>query len=494
MTNPVDSITENLNREQLEAVTAPSDRHYLILAGAGCGKTTVLTRRIAYLASNGTPISSILALTFTRKAAEEMAVRVEKLTEGKLPNGKPTISTFHAFALRILSAEYDGKSNFIRIGFGKIPRCPDEKSRLVMLSNCCSSEERNRLGVDLYRLDAMIERLNVFPESILQKLPVTEAELLLEIAARFREQKRRENVWDFSDLIEGAVKLFEVYPAVMEYYRSLYREILVDEFQDTNPLQIRLLLQLLGNDKKLFAVGDDDQAIYGFRGADVRTILSFTERFKGAEIIKLQSNYRSVPAILSKANRIFKNKAPEYRKVLVPGKYFNEKWPKPSVHYFIDQTAMAEWIVAQSLACSAALGLPANLMAALFRMNMTADWVENYFERIGIKEEERPQLLTVHKSKGLEFPVVFLCDMEETVFPSYRERGGGRLWKIGDLLRFLVEYRDRAIDCDWDEEKRLFYVAVTRAQLRLFFLSTRKKEVYGRCRRLRPSKFLRLIR
>ena len=133
-------------------------------------------------------------------------------------------------------------------------------------------------------------------------------------------------------------------------------------------------------------------------------------------------------------------------------------------------------------------------MAALFRINQTAQWMEGYFENRGIAPASRPQLLTVHKSKGLEFPVVFMCDMEECVFPGYREPKQRRIRSIGDFVGFVVKRRRTAIECDWDEEQRLFYVAVTRAQLQLFLLSARSKQVYGRKRRFRPSRFLRLIR
>ncbi|MBN1309376.1 MAG: ATP-dependent helicase [Chitinispirillaceae bacterium] len=488
-----DRITEGLNEEQRRAVTAPIDCHYLVLAGAGCGKTTVLTRRIAYLALGGVPLPRILALTFTRKAAEEMAVRVGRLAEEEQLPGRPTIATFHAFALKVLGAEYEGGSNFSRIGFTGRVHCINEEKRLALLAQCCSAGERSSLEADILKLDSMIERLNVFPESI-NVLPPAKAEALRIIVRRFKERKRVEGAWDFSDLIDGVVELFEHTPTVLAYYRHHYTAVLVDEFQDTNPVQIRLLHHIVHTGHFIFAVGDDDQAIYGFRGADVGPTLSFANHFLGAEIIKLQTNYRSVPAILSKANRIFRHKDPAYRKLLVSGKYPERCGIAPSIHHFIDQKAMADWIMTRAKACAIALQVPPCAMAALFRVNQTAGWVGNYLSGRGIPEEGRPQLLTVHKSKGLEFPVVFLCDMEEGVFPSYRERKGRRIRTVTDFIHALLNPRRKSIECDWDEERRLFYVAITRAQQRLFFLVARQKQVYGRNRRFEPSRYLRLIR
>ena len=422
-----------------------------------------------------------------------MASRVDRFTGKQSPSGRSTITTFHAFALQILHAEFDGRSNFNRIGFTGTPQCSDESGRLALLAKCCGTDEREQLGVDIFKLDAMLERLKVFPESI-DALTPEKADLLRLIAARLRERKQAEGIWDFSDLIEGAVELFERYPVVLEHYRSKYLEVLVDEFQDTNPIQIRLLRQILRSDKNLFAVGDDDQAIYGFRGADIRPILSFAEGFPGAQIIKLQTNYRSTPAILSRANRIFRSKDPAYRKVLVSGKYGHREGAAPSIHFFSDQSAMADWLMVQVESCSAALKIPASGMVALFRINQTAEWMADYFDGKGISSEHRPQFLTVHKSKGLEFPLVFLCDMEESVFPSYRERKRKRIRNVAELLRSLTERQKKPIECDWDEEQRLFYVAVTRAEQRLFFCVARSKQMYGRNRQFRPSRFLRLIR
>ena len=262
-----DNFLSGLNTEQREAVAAPHDRHLLILAGAGCGKTTVLTRRITYLTTCGIALPSIVALTFTRKAADEMAARAMRLAEESgCRQDAPTITTFHAFALQVLSASFDGTINFSRIGFSGIPRCLDEQERLRLLAGCSTPEERRELQCDIPALDALLERYHFAPESA-DTLATGSGELLRSVAERFRQCKQQQGVWDFSDLIEGVVTLFDRDTRVADCIRERYRAVLVDEFQDTNPLQVRLLHQLLADGKRLFAVGDDDQAIYGFRGA-----------------------------------------------------------------------------------------------------------------------------------------------------------------------------------------------------------------------------------
>ena len=490
-----DPVFDGLNREQRDAVAAPSDCHYLILAGAGCGKTTVLTRRIACLAAGGIPLESILALTFTRKAADEMAVRVAALAKTQETSpALPAITTFHAFALKILSETMgDGTANFSRIGFSGVPRCCEEGERLRIFAGCSAPDERRVLGADVLRLDAMVERYHLFPEKTAE-MPAEQAALLRTVSDRYAQCKRERGVWDFSDLVDGAVTLFEQYPSVADCYRRRFKAVLVDEFQDTNPLQVRFLHQLLSDGKYLFAVGDDDQAIYGFRGADIRPILEFQEHFPGARILKLQTNYRSMPALLAKANRIFREKDLLYRKVLVSGRYPRGSGTPPVTRRFDNQEKMAAWIPEQARMCAERLKVPIPSMAVLFRTNQSADRVAEYFRLTGAPDTHFPQLLTVHKSKGLEFPAVFLCDMEETVFPAYRKPSGKRIDSIFDLIRTIFSKVRHEDDPDLDEELRLFYVAVTRAQLHLYLLYSRTKRIYNRTRRFEPSRFLKYMR
>lgn len=484
-------LLSGLNSEQQAAVSAPPGCHYLVLAGAGCGKTTVLSRRIAFLSTCGIPLHSILALTFTRKAAGEMAGRTRKLTGESNGTTGPVVATFHSFSLSLLSDEIDGRKNFSRIGYRGAPRWCEEKERLRILNASSTRNERKELGVDLLSLDAQIERLGVFPDRV--AVTPEKKELLLSISRRFGRAKRKEDMWDFSDLTGGAVRLFERVPETASYYRSRFSTILVDEFQDTNPLQIRLLHLLLGKEIYLFAVGDDDQAIYGFRGADIRPTLEFTSHFTGARIFKLQTNYRSLPAILTAANRIFRHKPFPYRKVLVSGKYKKGEGEKPSRHQFENEERMVDWIIEEAARCSRTLGVPADSMAVLCRLNRSVDRIRDRMAEKKMVSSQCPRVLTVHRSKGLEFPVVFLCDLEESIFPNYRMKKKTRIRTFVQLIHYIISKSRERPECDLEEEKRLFYVGVTRAQKRLFFLSARNRIFYNRKVRMRPSRFIRLI-
>jgi DNA helicase II / ATP-dependent DNA helicase PcrA len=489
-----EKLLSGLNDEQRGAVTAPSDTHHLILAGAGCGKTMVLTRRIVYLAARGIPLQAVLALTFTRKAADEMAERVAKLTrETGYAGAAPTITTFHAFALQVLSASFEGIVNFHRIGFTGTPHCGDDGMRLRLLTRCSTPEERRLLGCDVSGLDALLERYHLSPDDG-DGIAGENGVLLRSIAAKVQQCKQQEGVWDFSDLVEGAVALLEGDSRLAAHIREQYRAVLVDEFQDTNPLQVRLLDLLLADGKRLFAVGDDDQAIYGFRGADIRPTLEFGTHFPGARILKLQTNYRSLPAILTKANRIFRHKDPAYRKVLVSGRYPRRSGIMPTVHRFQNQQQAGDWILRTASYCSGMLNLPVGSMAVLLRTNQSVAQMMESFRTTESVDGAFPQVLTVHKSKGLEFPVVFLADMEECVFPGYRKPADQRIESLPELLKFLLRGAPNPPAEILDEETRLFYVAVTRAQQRLFLVHTQSKSVYGRTRRFQPSRFLKYMR
>ncbi|MBD3320239.1 MAG: AAA family ATPase [Chitinivibrionales bacterium] len=492
----IHSITQGLNKEQLAAVTSEHEGPVLVLAGAGCGKTSVLTRRIAFCACTRCDRESILALTFTRKAAGEMAERVARL-DGMTPAHKmPLITTFHGFGLRVLKDTVGGTRNFERLGYEKEPELLPERYRLEMLAQCCSKDERRALGVDLVKLDNHICTLSVFPQK-LSKLSSQRMQVLESISNRLREQKRAENRWEFSDMITETLRIFEMNEEITGHYQQKFRAILVDEFQDTNPLQIHLLRKLLCKSNTLFAVGDDDQAIYGFRGADIGPIMNFETCFPGANIYKLQTNYRSIPKVLNAANRIFKEKPKQLRKVLRSGKYSAEEsrqFPGPSKRMFKTQEDMVSWIHARACCIAAQYEIPVCKMALLFRTNQTLEWTKERYATPGIADEELPVFSTIHGAKGLEFPVVFLCDLEEGVFPNYRLRKSQKIRTWGDVFkRFVLQKKPPPPECDIDEETRLFYVGVTRAEKILYLLSCAQKYEHGRRKKYGASRFLRLV-
>ncbi len=495
----VDAIVGGLNPEQRDAVTADAGRHTLVLAGAGCGKTTVLTRRVAYLCLSGLEKESILALTFTRKAAGEMAERLGRLLgERRGDGGFPVVTTFHGLGARILREQVGGVPNYQREGYDSAPRLWSGRDRLQCLGNITSKAERAALGGDLRKLDDLLATREVHP-SRLEYLTPGGRELLDRVADRVRLSKEKRGCWDFSDMIRATLQLLQVHTDVADHYGGRFRAILVDEFQDTNPVQIAMLQSLLRGENRVFAVGDDDQAIYAFRGADIGPTLTFAEVFHGARIVKLQTNYRSRPAILRSANRVFRNKPPAYRKVLRSGR-FAESRKERGVRPHVIRCATQEEMVAKMGEAARRLyrdhEIVASDLALLFRLNTTREWARQRLVP-GLSDGAlQPHVLTIHAAKGLEFPVVFLCDLEEGLLPHYSLsslRPRKSLFPAGWMSKTGRKGAELRTECDLEEERRLFYVGLTRAGERLFLVSVKEKELYGRRRKLEPSRFLKLL-
>ena len=493
MTDARARLTAGLNPQQLAAVTFPHAGPVLVLAGAGCGKTLVLARRIGWLAAEGCLPQRMLALTFTRKAAGEMAERALGAVDPRADQPAPLITTFHGLGYRVLRERCLGEHNYRRLGFLHAPRIADEQQRLPLLATCSTRDERAALAVDLIGLDALLERLAVHAPS-LRALSTGRRAVLEAIAGRMLQRRREAGLWDFADLLQGTLALFDGFGEVAREYAGRFDAVLVDEFQDTSPLQVALLRRLLRRETRLFVVGDDDQSIYGFRGADTGPILNFTRDFPGATLLKLETNYRSVPTVLALANRVFRHKPAAYRKQLRSGRYPSGRYPRARARHFASQEQVVAWIARSAARLAATEGIAVGRMAVLLRLNETRERTAALWAASAGSSSETPQFLTVHASKGLEFPVVFLCDLEESVFPHYRHAGHRRQRTLGRrLLQLFVATDEAPDDCDMDEERRLFYVGVTRAQRHLFLLSAGCKRLRGVSRRLRPSRFLRYL-
>ena len=485
-------ILSTLNPEQRAAVTAENAGSLLVLAGAGCGKTAVLTRRIVWLSRNGVKPERVCALTFSRKAAEEMAHRLAGLDPSC---GCALVTTFHAFALRVLKGEFEGVRNFNRLGFAGEARLLETNERLQLLAQSSSTAQRKVLRMGLMWLDSAIDLLLSFREKAAEKWGGAELRVLEEIERDFAEARKSRGLWDFLDLLHGCLELFGKYPQIAEHISGSYDAVLVDEFQDTNPTQIDILDALLKSGASLYAVGDDDQAIYGFRGADIRPIRNFTARFKDARIVKLQTNYRSVTPILDCANRLWRDKPAEYRKILVSG--LNPQptgCRKPQKKRFGAWEEALDWAVYNAGCLCRKENIPIPETAMLFRLNETLDSAAKYYNSKGIDENNRPQLLTIHASKGLEYPTVFLCDLEEGMFPNYRLPKETKITSWAEFAAEIIKPKKvKPIDCDMDEELRLFYVGVTRARRFLYFVTVDNKPHRGRTTKFKPSRFLRLV-
>src|SRR4051794_40295240 len=295
----VERLLADLNGPQREAVTF-GEGPLLILAGAGSGKTRALTHRIAWLLATGRAHpNQILAITFTNKAADEMRERVSSLVGGV--SRRMWVMTFHAACARLLRMEAE------RLGYTSRFTIYDEADSLRMLKRCLEE-----LEVDTKRNPprAVRARISDAKNQLIDGESYQETaggpfEELVGQAYRLYERRMLEaNSMDFDDLLMRTVNVLELFEDVRRRYRERFRWVLVDEYQDTNHAQYRLLQLLAGEDGNLTVVGDEDQSIYGFRGAEVRNILEFTIDFKGAHVVKLEQNYRSTETILGAANAV----------------------------------------------------------------------------------------------------------------------------------------------------------------------------------------------
>ncbi len=309
------SFLDQLNPQQREAVETV-DGPVLILAGAGSGKTRVITYRIANLIENiGVMPESILAMTFTNKAASEMVERVDKLVGG-LSIAKPVISTFHSFCVRVLRRDIEE----LRIP-SSIPGTPSighTKSFVIYDESDQAQLVRSvmrRLGIDdkqttprsvlahiSWAKNHMLDPQEVYLQSADPK-----TERVAQIYAEHKKELAKANALDFDDLLLETVRLLKAAPEVREYYNRRFQYILVDEYQDTNRPQYELMRLLAGTRHNVCAVGDEDQSIYSWRGADIRNILEFEKDFPEAKIIRLEQNYRSTQNILQAASAVVAN-------------------------------------------------------------------------------------------------------------------------------------------------------------------------------------------
>ena len=294
-------ILENLNKEQIEAVKH-IDGPLLVLAGAGSGKTKVLTTRIAYLISLGVSPDNILAITFTNKAAGEMKERISKLVG--FSSKFMQISTFHSFGLKIV------KENYEYLGYDKNFVIFDADDTLTIIKKILKDKN---LDPDKFNPRAIRSQISKLKNDLIDSkkyssFSLTEFEkVVLEVYKKYESELIKNNSLDFDDLLILPIKLFEKRKDLLLMYQERYKYILIDEYQDTNEAQYKLTKLLASKYKNICCVGDADQAIYGFRGANYKNILNFESDYKNALVIKLEENYRSSKTILDAANSVIKN-------------------------------------------------------------------------------------------------------------------------------------------------------------------------------------------
>jgi DNA helicase-2/ATP-dependent DNA helicase PcrA len=309
------SFLDQLNPQQREAVET-TDGPVLILAGAGSGKTRVITFRIAYLIDHlGVMPESILAMTFTNKAASEMVERVDKLVGG-LSIAKPVISTFHSFCVRVLRRNIEAL---------RIPSAVPGKPPIGLTKNFVIYDESDqqslvksimrRLGIDDKQTTprSVLSHISwaknhmLDPQEVYLQSSDPKTEKVAQIYAEYKKELFKANALDFDDLLLESVRLLRAVSEVRDYYTQRFQYVLIDEYQDTNRPQYELMRLLAGTRHNICAVGDEDQSIYSWRGADIRNILEFEKDFPEAKIVRLEQNYRSTQNILQGASAVVAN-------------------------------------------------------------------------------------------------------------------------------------------------------------------------------------------
>jgi len=494
--NPSD-ILNGLNDSQKKAVTAIAGPA-LVVAGPGTGKTLTIVRRIAYLIHQGVLPENILAMTFTNRAAKEMRERTEALLEGVA--SKIFIGTFHLLGLRIIRD---------CLGDDFVIYSRDEQIELLKTLMKGSSK----------KAQSTAERI-----SQIKNVLVDADDELRKVYEAYQSALKRRSAYDFDDLIRVPIETLENNGEARKKYQDKFKYVIVDEYQDINPVQYRLLRLLVGSSGNICVVGDSDQAIYAFRGADLQNFLNFEKDFPGAARITLIENYRSTSVILNAADSVIKNNQKRIVKELVPKR---EKGADVTVISVPDEKAEGAAIIQEieermggtsryrQMHGGVGKGLAEQSsrfsdFAVIYRTNAQAKALDKAFAASGIpyqmigrkngvqaKEIEEAiaylqslihpdnatepgpndaqeakllgpadffdphadavTLMTLHMAKGLEFPVVFITGCEDGLIPCTIIKNG----------------------VDIEEERRLFYVGMTRTKDELFLLYTRNRFLYG---------------
>ena len=364
-----------LNKEQQEAVKH-MEGPLLILAGAGSGKTTMMTHRIAYMLEKGVSPYNILAVTFTNKAAGEMKDRIESLTGG---TRGMWVMTFHAMCVRIL------RNHGEVLGFKNGFSIYDESDKKALLKRIVKDLKIDEKIYPVSYLGSVIsscKEAEEDPDDYIENNSMNfKAETVAKVYARYMEDLQQNNAMDFDDLLWNAVKLFEASSEVLSYYQERFKYIMVDEYQDTNYLQYKLIHALAEKSHNLCVVGDDDQCIYQWRGADIRNILDFEKDFPETKVIKLEQNYRSDANILDLANSVIANNRNRKAKELWTDR---NEGNKITYRRLEDEQREAWYVGGEIQRLHDEEGIPFNDMAILYRKNAQSRPFEEKFSFRGI--------------------------------------------------------------------------------------------------------------
>lgn len=386
------SIEFSLNQAQERAVLT-ADGPVLIVAGAGSGKTMVLAHRIAHLIEKGVKADQILAITFTNKAAEEMRSRISKilnLTSGIRNKTNPWVGTFHSFSAFVL--RQSGRA----IGVGKTFSILDEEDSLALIKEALADLELDPKKFEARKIRALISRKKNEMEGR-ENLNRSYFEKILARAwEKYEEKLEKAKALDFDDLLLKTVELFSKHPMVLDEWQERFRYLHVDEYQDTNLVQYHLAKLLAQKYRNICVVGDIDQAIYSWRGADFRNILHFERDWPEAKIITLEENYRSTQLILDAANAVIvKNKS------RVPKNLFSQKKSGPKITLFesVSEEEEASFIAVLSKTIIRDGKIPPQEIAVLYRTNFQSRILEEKmleenipYQVVGIKFYERKEI------------------------------------------------------------------------------------------------------
>jgi DNA helicase-2/ATP-dependent DNA helicase PcrA len=365
---------ESLSDPQKAAVTS-IDGPLLIVAGAGAGKTKTLTARIAYIIEQGTNPASILAVTFTNKAAREMRERVASLLAHKKLHSMPVVSTFHSLGVMILR-DFGHKLNLKR-GFAVL----DDADTLTLIKECL-----RELDISPKEHDPKMFRSVIAKEKEKGKVYTDmsahnhNSEMIKNVWRLYEEKKEKSGGVDFTDLISLPIKLLRENNDICEHYKKRFTHIHVDEYQDVNDQQVELIQLLLGEHNNICVVGDADQTIYTWRGASVHHILSFEKKFSPCHVILLEENYRSTPVILGAANNVVSKNQERVPKNLYTNKIGGEKI---TILECVDEYDEARFVLknVQELMNS---GIDVNNIAILYRANYQSRVLEEAFLGAGV--------------------------------------------------------------------------------------------------------------
>lgn len=362
-------IDSGLNAQQCAAVLH-REGPLLVLAGAGSGKTRIVTQRIAHLLRQGIPASQILAVTFTNKAAGEMAERVKQLTDCNV-----LICTFHSLGARIL------REAIPALGYERNFAIYDEDDSEKLVKSVLQSMGLAK-DVDLRQVRGMISQAKnacLAPdEVVIDEATAEVSERFPDIYRAYQEKLKECNAVDFDDLLFLPAQLFRQHPHVLEHYQARWQYLMIDEYQDTNTAQYLIAKQLVAKSQNLFVVGDPDQSIYSWRGADIQNILNFERDFRGAKVIRLEQNYRSRNVILQAANALISHNSRRFEKRL-----WSERGEGERIGVFIaDHEHMeADFVVEQVKRLRTVLGMKLRDICIFYRTNFQSRVFEDVLLR-----------------------------------------------------------------------------------------------------------------